>query len=213
MGAAAVVYQGSEETAVMSHALGPPTHYTTFDTKVVGLLLMSNEILTKSLQGEVEVYMDNLSVIQQVELDRKGTGQYILVQIEDTLTCAKESVSAADLCLHVNLHWISAHDGVRGNECADALAKEAAQGTIHPAVHPPTHCSSIPCPPARRQYAKLPVCRFCYVGRPCGTCLFAGPNWTGSTQHSRSGSIWAWSVTRRKIGQVSSHSFALAISP
>ncbi|KAG9223182.1 hypothetical protein CCMSSC00406_0000129 [Pleurotus cornucopiae] len=149
-GAAAVVRQGEGEVTATSHTLGPLTHYTTFDAEAVGLLLASNEVLTRNLQGEIEIYMDNQSVIQRLESGKKGTGQYILEQVENMLKLAKERAAEAAAPLHISLHWISAHDNVIGNDRADVLAKEAATGTAQPAEHCPSLFTNYPMLPASR---------------------------------------------------------------
>lgn len=136
-GAAAVVTQDGREVSVASHTLGPLTHYTTFDAEAVGLLLAANEILSRNLQGNIDIYMDNQSVIQRMESGKKGTGQYILAYAEEALVLSKERATASESPLNMKLQWISAHDDVVGNERADTLAKEAATGKEKPAKHTP----------------------------------------------------------------------------
>lgn len=125
------------EVSAVSHSLGLLTHCTTFDAEAVGLLLAANEILSRNLHGKINIYMDNQSVIQQIESGKKGTGQYILKYTEEALSLAAKRAKDTNTTLDMKLQWISAHDDVAGNERADTLGKEAATGKAQPAEYCP----------------------------------------------------------------------------
>ncbi|KAJ8468306.1 hypothetical protein ONZ45_g17291 [Pleurotus djamor] len=112
---AMVRYKSNDtEANTSSFTLGPLAGYTTFDAEAIGLLLAADEIRKERLSGSIAIFMDNKSVIQRLQTGKRGTGQYILDAVEETLTQAKD------------------HDNVKGNERADKLAKEAAEGEERP---------------------------------------------------------------------------------
>ncbi|KAJ8462821.1 hypothetical protein ONZ45_g17797 [Pleurotus djamor] len=120
------------EQSAASFTLGPMTGYTTFDAEAVGLLLAADEIRKEHMSGDIAIFMDNKSVIQRLQTGKKGTGQYILDAVDAAFIEAKESARQEGRNLSISLHWISSHDDVKGNERADELAKQAAEGRARP---------------------------------------------------------------------------------
>ncbi|ODM15241.1 hypothetical protein SI65_09182 [Aspergillus cristatus] len=66
------------------------------------------------------IFTDNQAAIQACSAPGRPSGQYILSEI--TCTASRLQECGWD----IQLYWLPGHEGIYGNECADALAKEAA---------------------------------------------------------------------------------------
>jgi len=66
------------------------------------------------------IFTDNQAAIQVCSAPGRSSGQYILSEITHTASQLQECG------WDIQLYWLPGHEGIYGNECADALAKEAA---------------------------------------------------------------------------------------
>lgn len=68
---------------------------------------------------KITIFTDNQSAIQAISTPNIQSGQHILRFIVNAINTLREQH------IEVELRWIPAHIGIRGNEMADKAAKEA----------------------------------------------------------------------------------------
>ena len=122
VGAAVVSTLGHQATCI-----GSPATHTVYIAELQGIEMALTQIY-KSIGPATQcpdqthigiIFTDNQAAIQACAAPRRSSGQYILHQI---------SQLAAQLWGHgwnIQLQWLPGHEGVYGNEHADALAKDA----------------------------------------------------------------------------------------
>ena len=122
-GAAAVLYKKGQVEPVKSvqKYIGPAREHNTYEAEAVGgilamwLIKSTPEISRKT----VSFYIDNQSLIHSLHRPKATSGQHL---VKNLLSEAKK-VNA-----RLRIRWISGHTNVPGNEKADELAGEAAEG-------------------------------------------------------------------------------------
>jgi len=67
----------------------------------------------------ISLYIDNQVIIKASTKSKATSGQYLIHNF------ANETNGIGP---RLSIRWISSHDNIKGNECADKLAKEAATG-------------------------------------------------------------------------------------
>src|SRR6266481_85701 len=104
----------------------------TYEAEIIGVLL-ALQLIGKEWSGSTaSVKLDNQAVLQALSSRQAKPGNSLLSFIHshcDRLT-ATSRCHPISLCLD----WISGHDGIRGNELADAEAKKAASMDSSPAM-------------------------------------------------------------------------------
>ncbi|XP_045492449.1 uncharacterized protein LOC123691907 [Colias croceus] len=116
VGAALSVWKGEAETKAIKLAL--PPYCTVYQAELLALK-RAVDIACKSGAAKVGVLSDSRSALQAVTL---SSPHPLAVQTRAALR------KAALQRREVSLFWIKAHAGLKGNERADELAKEAALG-------------------------------------------------------------------------------------
>ena len=101
--------------------LGPPSKLNTYKAELIGAMLaiwiISN--CPETVGKKVTLYIDNQSVVNSFVNPKATSGQYLARHL---------NFVANELTCYLDIRWISSHSKVRGNEKADELAKEAANG-------------------------------------------------------------------------------------
>ena len=123
VGAAAVLYRKGQVRPVGDRTkhLGSRLRHINQEGEMVGILLAVWLIhSTPGTAGKrVTIYTDSRTVLQGVDRPNATAGQYLLREIRRAVNGSLAKIT---------LRWISSHSGVKGNEKADRLAKEAAAG-------------------------------------------------------------------------------------
>jgi ribonuclease HI len=123
VGAAAVMFQkgSSRPIAQLKAYLGSPKEHNSYEAEIVGGIL--GAWLIRSTPGTnfktVSIFSDNQAFVESSRRPRAASGQYLIQNFADSINGARAKVK---------LNWISGHSNVAGNERADRLAKEAADG-------------------------------------------------------------------------------------
>ena len=101
--------------------LGPKSKHNTYEAEAVGALLATwiTRNTPETIGKTVTLYIDNQAIIMALSGSKTKSGQYLI---------NATSTAANSLPSKLSIRWISSHSEVRGNEAADKLAKEAAQG-------------------------------------------------------------------------------------
>jgi ribonuclease HI/exonuclease III len=123
IGAAAVLYTKERATPIrhLKKFLGPPTKRNTYEAEIVGAIL-ATWILNgcpETNAKNVSLYIDNQSVLASMNNPKATSGQYLIRHL---------NLLANSLACNLEIHWISSHSKVKGNEKVDELAKTAANG-------------------------------------------------------------------------------------
>jgi ribonuclease HI len=123
IGASAVLYRKGfvRPVKTIQAYMGTKTKHNTYEAEVAGALLATWIIRNtpETIGKTVSLYIDNQATVMALAGSKTKAGQYL---INSTVTAAN------GLPCNLTIRWISSHSEVRGNEAADKLAKEAAQG-------------------------------------------------------------------------------------
>lgn len=104
---------------------------TVFDAELIGIVLAANYIKTQQY-GRFIIASDSMSAVQAL--------CNISVSTKDSMTllrCRHALWALAEDRFEVILTWVPAHKGLRGNECADELAKLSTTAANIDPSHPP----------------------------------------------------------------------------
>jgi len=123
IGAAAVLYKKGQALPVrqLKAYLGPTSRHNTYKGEAVGgiLALWLICITLGTALKRISLYIDNQAIIKASTKPKATSGQYLIRNFAN---------EANDIGPRLSIRWISSHDDVKGNECTDKLAKEAATG-------------------------------------------------------------------------------------
>jgi ribonuclease HI len=123
IGAAAILYKKGfiRPLKTIQVYLGPKTKHNTYEAEAAGALLATwiTRNTPETIGKNVSLYIDNQAIVMALSGAKTTSGQYL---ISPTITAAN------GLPCKLTIKWISSHSEVRGNEAADRLAKDAAQG-------------------------------------------------------------------------------------
>lgn len=123
VGAAAVIYRRGQPWPLkhLKAHLGPATTHNNYEAEAVGgILAMWLVTNTPDTIGKaVSVFSDSQALLRAIASPRPASGQYLIQDLRN---------KASNAPAKIRFNWISAHSKVRGNEKADVLAKEAAEG-------------------------------------------------------------------------------------
>ena len=142
-GTATVLFKRGDIVGMLQYHLGLLEQHTTFEAKLVGILLglwlVSHELDADS----ASVKADSQAAIQALSTHKPGPGGYLLDEIHKlSKSLHKQSFSS----LQLKISWTSGHDGITGNDRADKEAKAAAMGNSSPRHELPPLLQSDPIP-------------------------------------------------------------------
>jgi ribonuclease HI len=127
VGAAAVMVKKDNPRPVKSlkARLGSVTEHNSHEAEIVGGILAMALITAtpETSHKRVSIYLDSQAFVATSTHPKATSGQYLLQDF---------SAEANSSRAKIKVRWISGHSGVRGNEHADKLAKEAAEPTFRP---------------------------------------------------------------------------------
>ena len=141
----AILFEGGEATKVLHYQLGSLEHHMTYEAKLIGILLgvwiaqQTPDACSVSIKADLQATIQVL----RAQGHKQGLGSYLLDKIRELSTELHER-SSSDL--HLNVSWVSGHDGVAGNEHVDNEAKAAAVGSSSAELELPPLLHSSPLP-------------------------------------------------------------------
>jgi ribonuclease HI len=123
IGSAAILYTKGRSRPIRSIQafLGTSDKHNTYEAEVVGVILALWLIQNtpETLGQKVTLYIDNQALIKAIPTPKATPAQYLLNSLR---------IAANGTGCRLTIRWISSHSKVKGNEEADRLAKDAANG-------------------------------------------------------------------------------------
>jgi len=136
VGGAAALTWGDQPVKILQYHLGPLTHHTTYEAKVVGVPLVLQLIGKEWLGSTPSIKLDNRVVIQVISNCKAKLDNSLLSLIHSH--CNRLTTASRCHPISLCLDWISGHNSIGGNELVDAEAKKAASMDSSPATALPT---------------------------------------------------------------------------
>ena len=142
-GAAAVLFKGGSVIGTLRYHLGLLEQHTTFEAKLVGILLGLWLVGREPDADSASLKADSQAAIQALHTHKPGPGSYLLDEIHELSTSLCERSLSS---LQLKISWISSHDGITGNNTVDEEAKAAVTGNSSPWQELPPLLQSDPLP-------------------------------------------------------------------
>jgi ribonuclease HI len=124
IGAACVVYHMNEE--VNSNKMGLGGHAEVYDAELAALMMgISTATTLAKVHGahHIHIYADNTSAISSIFNPKPTGGQHYAITFYNKAVEFLDENEAHT----INISWCPGHSGIRGNERADRLAKQATE--------------------------------------------------------------------------------------
>ena len=128
IGAAAVMWAQGRQAKALSVKLGSEAEHTVYEAEVVGVILALHIVKQTPSVAQVVVCVDNQAAIRAIQGLESSPGHYLLDEVHRLAEEIKQARPGVEMCIR----WMPGHHGVLGNEAADVLAKEAAEGRGSP---------------------------------------------------------------------------------
>jgi ribonuclease HI len=123
IGAAAVLFRNGRKRRSLRLLMGTDKEHTVPEAEGVGLVMGLDLIRQESAVGRASMSADNVSSISRAASTAAAPAQYIWEMFHDRWKMTKNKHRR----LRLTIRWVPGHEGVRGNEEADRLAKLAIE--------------------------------------------------------------------------------------
>lgn len=124
------MYVHNRQPTALKYHLGPVTKYTVVNAQAIGACLAVHMILCTNgpTPCTITINIDSQATIRGLNIKHPKLGQYLIEKFLDL----SNKLTEQNPGIQLKVNWISAHDGVEGNERADEEAKDAARGNGSP---------------------------------------------------------------------------------
>lgn len=126
-GAAAALYDGRRHVSDLKFHLGTLQEHTVYESESIGatlgLHLAMQYIRRSGVKRDIFVHIDNQPVVRAVRRIKPRPGYHYIKHIRVLARQAAEQLGVV-----ITMVWTPGHEGIEGNERADELARDAAEG-------------------------------------------------------------------------------------
>jgi len=137
IGAAVVLFRNGVKCRLLRKHLGGQEHHTVFEAELLGLSLAAHLIKAEGHIWSATIGADSQATVLTTTHSRGTPGQYLTTGFHQQIAVVQHKHPG----IEIEVRWTLGHEGILGNERADAEAERAPEGSSSKERQLPRLCS------------------------------------------------------------------------